>query len=277
MNPHFSLFGLNFYWYGLIVGLAIAVVLILVDYRAQLYDRLQFSDKKKQVKSRTVSLQLFFQQWSVVLVIGGFVGARLWHVATDWQLYRFNWQGIFQISQGGLSILGAMAGVALTLLLVRRFSKTARAVPVLLIADAIVFGLPFGQAIGRLGNWVNQELYGLPSALPWAITISPEHRMAGYEAIARYHPLFFYEALAMVVLGGLIWWLNRTRPRLFGTGFFVLLYITIYSIVRFCLDFLRLGRPVWFVGLSANQMILLAVFVVSLALWLKSRKKHEKN
>lgn len=269
MNPHFSVLGLDFYWYGLIVGLAIALTLILVDYRAALFDRQQFSVKKPQIKSRKVSLQLFFQQWSVVLIVSGFIGARLWHVATDWQKYWPQWQDSLRINQGGLSILGAFAGLTVGLLLIRRFSKTARAVPLLLLADTIVFGVPFGQAVGRLGNWVNQELYGYPSSLPWAIRIDVPHRLVEYLQYEKYHPLFLYESLLMLVLGVFIWWFDRKHSWRFGTGFFALLYVTAYSGIRFTLDFIRLDRPIAAFGLGSNQMVLLAVFMVSLALWFR--------
>lgn len=269
MNPHFTVLGLDFYWYGLIVGLAIALVLILVDYRAALYDRQAFADKKKHVKSRKVSLQLFFQQWSVLLILAGFIGARLWHVATDWQLYWPDWKSSLSLTQGGLSILGAMLGLAVGLILIRKFSKSSRALPLLLIADAMVFGIPFGQAVGRLGNWVNQELYGLPSNLPWAISIDVQHRVEQYIVIEKYHPLFLYEALLLVTLGCLIWWFNRKQSRLFGTGFFVLLYLTVYSGVRLLLDFIRVDRPQVLFGLGINQLVLFVTFIVLAVLWVR--------
>jgi prolipoprotein diacylglyceryl transferase len=273
MNPHFSLFGLTFYWYGLLLGTAIALVLVLVDYRSQLFDQRNKLAKKK----RPPSLQLFWQQWSMVLLIGGFVGARLWHVATDWQLYVGRWAAIASLTQGGLSILGGVAGGVITFLLIRRFSPSNRAILPMAVFDSLVFGLPFGQAFGRLGNWVNQELYGLPSTLPWAIEIDPLHRLTSFAEITRYHPLFAYEAIAMLLLGLSIWLVDRKKQHLFGTGFFALLYASVYSALRFGLDFLRIDRPVWFAGLSANQMILLAVLVTSGFLWLKYRNNLIKS
>lgn len=267
MNPHFTILGLTFYWYGLIVGLAIALVLVLVDRRASIFDQQAFADKKAIIKSRKALVQPFFQQWSMAILAGGFIGARLWHVATDWQLYRFHWQSMFALSQGGLSILGGILGGILSILLLKRLVPTVRQLPVLLITDLLVFGLPFGQALGRLGNWINQELYGLPSNLPWALTISPELRFAGFETVERYHPLFLYEAVLMVTLGVALWILVKKYPQRLGSGLFTLVYLSIYSILRFGLDFLRIDRPVWQGGLSVNQLVLLGVWLLMLGIW----------
>ncbi len=267
MNPHFSIFGLQFYWYGLLLGLSIALVMYLVDRRAVKFDRLDFSDKRSRVASRTVSLQLFFQQWSVVLVVGGLIGARAWHVATDWHRYVGDWFAVLELNQGGLSILGAIVGGVLTLMILRRFVPSVRLVPALLICDALVFGLPFGQAVGRVGNWINQELYGLPTTLPWGIPIDVAHRLPDFVMYERYHPLFAYEALVLIGLGLGIWWLDRRMSHLFGSGFFTLLYLTIYSSVRFLLDFLRIDRAVWQFGLGANQVVPALCFIGTIVVW----------
>lgn len=269
MNPHFTIFGLTLYWYGLIVGIAMAIGLLLVDLRAARYDRQQQLARLAKAKGNsakkglTTNLQLFFQKWSPVILIGGLVGARLWHLVTDWWLYQGRWGTALNLTQGGLSILGGLAGGLLAVMAARRLHR----VPLPLITDTLVFGVPLAQAFGRLGNWVNQELYGPPTDLPWAVTIEPARRLAGYEQFVTYHPLFLYEALAMVATGSLIWWLDRRQPGLFGSGVLTLLYLTLYSGVRFGLDFLRLDRPVWQLGLGLNQVLLLAVFIVcSLAL-----------
>lgn len=270
MNPHFTLLGLTFYWYGLIVGTAIAAVLVIIDFKAAQFDKLDYAEKKHLVSSRKLSLQEFFQHWSVVLLIGGFIGARLWHVATDWQLYRWRWLDAFSLSEGGLSILGAIVGGLLSLVVLRRLVKKAGRLPIFLVLDTLVFGIPFGQAIGRLGNWVNQELYGLPSSLPWSISIDPAFRLSAYEAVERYHPLFLYEMLAMSILGGLFWLIQSKRRNVYGTGFFTLLYFTVYSGVRFALDFLRLDRPEIVLKMGVNQIVLLLTFVACIGVWLWS-------
>lgn len=274
MQPHFFLFGLTFYWYGLILGIAIAAAMVLIDYRAARFDALDFSEKKRVLSSRKVSLRLFFQQWSVALIISGFIGARLWHVTTDWQLYQNNWRSAFDVSSGGLSILGAVLGGIVGLLVLRKVAMSVRALPVALILDALVFGLPIAQAIGRLGNWINQELYGLPTTLPWAIPIDFQHRLPGFEAIERYHPLFLYEAVLLLILGAALWWIVRVRPHLFGTGYFALLYLASYSLSRFLLDFLRLDSPNVVLGLGINQLVLLLVFVLSSTLLVRRRETY---
>ena len=275
MNPHFSFFGLTFYWYGLIIGLAIALVLVLVDFRAARFDRSHARQFATTNATSSLSLQLFFQQWSMVLLVGGFMGARLWHVATDWQRYQGQWGEVLSLAHGGLSILGAVIGGLITLGILHRYIKSVRVLPLLLITDAIVFGLPFGQAVGRFGNFINQELYGLPSTLPWAITIDPGHRLPGFELVTTYHPLFLYEAMLMIGLGLSIWIIDRKKTNLFGAGFFTLYYITAYTTLRFGLDFLRLDRPVWLFGMGTNQIVLAVLFVGLVLLWVTAIRREK--
>ncbi|MBP7875463.1 prolipoprotein diacylglyceryl transferase [Candidatus Woesebacteria bacterium] len=256
MNPHFTLFGLTIFWYGLILGCAIALVLILIDNRAAHFDRRQQKAIKKGEDAPPAHLQYFFQQWSVFILVGGFVGARLWHVATDWQLYNWNLLEIITLSHGGLSILGAMVGGTVAILLARILSGWRKSPSSFLILDTIAVALPFGQVVGRLGNWVNQELYGLPTNLPWAITIDVAHRLPGFEALSSYHPLFLYESLFLAVFGCAVWYVLSKKQHMLGTGFVVTLYVFVYTGFRFWLDFLRIDRPVWIYGLSSNQMLL---------------------
>lgn len=274
MHPHFILFGLTFYWYGLIIGLAIALTLLLVDYWIARFERSDIQDTKRPRSAEKARVRLFFQQWSIVLILGGLIGARLWHVATDWPLYQNQLFAALSISQGGLSIFGALAGGIITVLLLQKVVPSLRWLSLRIVGDVLVFGLPFGQALGRLGNWVNQELYGWPSTLPWAITIDAPYRLPGLEDVSRYHPLFLYEAVLLLALGGSIWWLGSRRPQLFGTGFFAAVYLTAYCVIRFFLDFLRIDRTVVVAGLGANQVVVAVVFVVVLLLWKKQAKKY---
>ena len=136
----------------------------------------------------------------------GIVGGRLYHVISDAQLY-FGPAGrglgaAFRIWDGGLGIWGAVALGALGAWIGAR--RAGVALPP--VADAIAPGIALAQVIGRLGNWFNQELFGSPTTLPWALEIDVAHRPAGYEAFATFHPTFLYEALWMTgVVLVLIW------------------------------------------------------------------------
>ena len=113
--------------------------------------------------------------------------------------------------------------------------------------NAVAPALPLAQAIGRWGNWFNQELYGKPTDLPWAVEIDPEHRVAGYEAYSTFHPTFLYESLWNLALCGLLLWIDkRFRP---AGGRLLAMYVLGYGIGRFWIEGLRideadeLGRP----------------------------------
>ena len=130
-------------------------------------------------------------------MIGGIIGARLYHVITDYQLFEGHPERIVQIWKGGLGIWGAVIGGAVAVWIVGR----RRGLVFADIADSIVPGLAFAQAIGRWGNWFNQELFGGPSTLPWAVEIDRAHRPAGYAQYATFQPTFLYESLWCLALG----------------------------------------------------------------------------
>lgn len=240
--PSIQLFGFTFYWYGFFVGLAVIATLLVVEKKAE------------QVGLPTA--EFWSQAW--VLLIAAACGGRLWYVLSEGLLWTGRWQQAFQIWQGGMSILGAIAAVIATSWWLHR--KTER---VWLWWDVFAFGIPVGQIIGRFGNFINQELYGLPSNLPWAIVIDSAHRLPGFENFSRYHPLFAYEQLLLVLFVVFIWRLSKTSRWPVGSGAYIWLYITYYTSVRFLLDFLRLQKTYIIDGwLGLNQALLVVVLVV---------------
>ncbi len=249
--------GLTLHLYGLILGLSIGAGWWLSLIQA-----------KKHNLSVT---ELEKVSWWVIL--GGILGARFYHVATDTHLYADHWFDVFKIWQGGLSIIGAVLGGSLTAWLILKARLTT--LKLFQILDVSVFGLPVAQAIGRWGNFVNQELYGPPSSLPWAIAIDPNHRLPGFETHQTYHPLFAYEMVVTLVGAGWLWWWDRRRQLqgkadLVGTGQYFWWYVVYYSIIRFGLDFLRLDKAEVALGLGLNQVVLLGVVVIGLVcLWQK--------
>lgn len=129
-------------------------------------------------------------------VPAGVIGARLYHVATDWKTYRSDWPAALAIWKGGLGIAGGIAGGVIVGIMIAR--RRRQSIPGLL--DAVAPALPLGQAIGRLGNWFNQEVFGRRSGLPWAPRIAPENRPAAYPSQATFHPTFLYEGSGTSVL-----------------------------------------------------------------------------
>ena len=164
-------------------------------------------------------------------VPAGVIGARLYHVITDWDSFEGHWLDVFKIWEGGLGIWGGVAiGVPVGVWAARR-----RGVPLDAGLSAIVPALPLAQAIGRWGNWWNQELFGRPTDLPWALRVSPEKAVAaGYPPGTTFHPTFLYESLWNLFLcGALIWIDRRFRPR--GTQLFAM-YVAGYTFMRFWIE-----------------------------------------
>lgn len=228
-----------FNWYGFMIGVAIVAGYLLINQQA----------KKLHLEPA------IFDKLMLTALVGGVLGARLWHVMTDWQLYLHNLGDILKFTNGGLSIFGAILGGSLAVWLVQR--KYFPQLNIKQLLDLMVFGLPVGQAIGRLGNYFNQELYGLPTDLPWGIPIEASKRAGGYEQFTHFQPLFAYEAI-LVLLGwlGLNWLKKKGRWQL-GEGKFFKWYVIYYLIVRFLLDFIRIQKGVLWYGLGINQLIIL--------------------
>ena len=188
----------------------------------------------------------------------GIVGGRLYHVITSPQAY-FGEGGdplsALYIWEGGLGIWGAIAlGGVGAWIGVRR-----RGIPLPPFGDALAPGIVLAQAVGRLGNYVNQELYGRPTDLPWAVEIDRAHRPDGLLDQATYHPTFLYELLWNVGVAALVIWADR-RFRL-GHGRAFALYVAAYSLGRGWIEALRIDPANDILGLRLNQWTSLLVFL----------------
>jgi prolipoprotein diacylglyceryl transferase len=210
----------------------------------------------------------------------GIVGARIYHVLTSPQHY-FGEGGqplaIFKIWEGGLGIWGAVAGGALGAWLAARQAG----IPLTVIADALAPGLPLGQAIGRFGNWFNNELYGTPTTLPWGLEV---HRMVGGRAErdldgnpitepGLYHPTFAYEALWNVGVALLVLLVDR-RVKL-GRGRAFALYVMGYTVGRCWIEMLRSDPANEVLGLRLNVWTSILVFLGALIYLLRVRGPQE--
>ena len=180
----------------------------------------------------------------------GIVGGRLYHVISDNQLY-FGPDGkgfiaALRIWDGGLGIWGAVTLGALGAWI------GARRAGVLLppVADAVAPGVALAQAIGRWGNWFNQELFGAPTNLPWGLEIDAAHRPGGYEQFATFHPTFLYESLWMVGVTLVVIWADR-RFRM-GHGRAFALYVLLYCVGRLWIESLRIDEANHILGLRLN-------------------------
>lgn len=200
-------------------------------------------------------------------VPAGVIGARLYHVATDWKTYQDDWVGALEITQGGLGIPGGIAaGVLVGWWVVRRHGW-----PVRDLLDVVAPAIPVAQAIGRLGNWFNQEVFGGPTDLPWGLEIDPEHRPAGLEQYETFHPTFLYEGLWNLSLAGLIVWLDRRKVLRRGELFLV--YVFGYAVGRLWVESLRSDPASLILGVRVNTWMSILVALAALfAFWWGRRR-----
>jgi phosphatidylglycerol:prolipoprotein diacylglycerol transferase len=203
----------------------------------------------------------------VWVVLAGIVGARIYHVLTPPPSMGITALEYLQdplqaiaIWKGGLGVPGALVGGGLAAYVYARRNN----MDVWTWFDLIIPGVALGQAVGRLGNYFNQELYGHPTDLPWAVTIRLENRMPGYEDFTRFHPMFLYEIiLTLSICVGLIWIERRFADRL-RPGDLLGLYVIFYAGGRFFLEYLKLDAPSLGQGLTIAQAVSIIAVLLSI-------------
>lgn len=193
----------------------------------------------------------------------GIVGGRLYHVLTDWQLYfapgGSGFVGALRIWDGGLGIWGAVALGALGAWIATR--RLGIALPP--VADAIAPGIALAQAIGRWGNWFNQELFGAPTTLPWGLEIAPAFRPEGYAEFATFHPTFLYESLWMLAVALVLIWADKRFTM--GHGRVFALYVLLYCLGRVWIEYLRIDTANTILGVRLNVWTSILVGLGALA------------
>jgi len=200
-------------------------------------------------------------------VPAGLVGARLYHVITDWRRFEGRWLDVFAVWKGGLGIPGGvLLGTLVGVLVARR-----KGLPTALLMDMAAPAIPLAQAIGRLGNWFNQELFGRPTSLPWGLRIDPANRPPGYERFSTFHPTFLYEALWNLALVGLLIWLGRTRRLRPGELF--TLYVLGYALGRLWVEDLRIDEASLVFGVRVNIWVSGLAVLAALAVFARRRRR----
>jgi len=211
----------------------------------------------------------------VYLIVGGIIGARLWHIFTPppssiaqgftTQYYLTHPLDALAIWKGGLGIPGTIIGGLVGMYL---YARGHRAIGFVDWMDIAAPSLALGQAIGRWGNFFNQELYGAPTTLPWAIYIDPAHRLAGYENVAYYHPLFAYESLLNLANMFLLLWIIRRFHGVLKRGEVFNVYLIVYPVIRFGLDFLRLDASrVFSININQTLSAVVALCALIVLIW----------
>jgi len=212
-----------------------------------------------------------FGELVVWVVIAGVVGARVYHLFTGYDWDEGGLVGTVEIWEGGLSIWGVLAGGIIAVVVLARIKH----LDTLVLMDCIAPGLLAAQAIGRWGNWFNQELFGRPTDLPWALEIDPQYRPADYLADATFHPTFLYESIYLVILLGIL--LAAERRFRFRKGQAFALYLAMYTFGRTFLELLRIDEgPQNVFGVRVNALVSALICVVSVA-WLVWLGRHGRT
>lgn len=253
-NPILFSFGfITIYWYGLLIVLGIISALILILSLA----------KRFNIDSE------YIWDLSFYLVLFGIIGARIYEILLEFPYYISHPNQIIKIWEGGLAIHGAIIAGALTLFLFIKKNK----LDFWQLMAITVPGLALGQTIGRFGNWFNQELFGLPTNLPWGIPIALENRPLDYISSDFFHPTFLYESLGLLIITiFLVSVLYRQKNTLskkiaMRIGAY---YLVLYSALRFGLEFIKVDVTPLFLGLRWPQVISLVIIIIAIIIYKKS-------
>ncbi len=250
------------HWYGLLLSLGALAGYLVFRRLGQRYG----------LKPADLELTFF---WGIV---AGVVGARLYHVLNEWGYYAQHPAEVWRVWNGGLAIHGAVIGGLIVLLLTARRLKTS----FWLLADCAAPALALGQAIGRWGNYFNQELYGRPTSLPWGIPIDPVNRTIDHILDPYYHPAFLYESLGALAIFVLLILLHRTRLRdgdrkrwVATAGVVTLVYFVTESLIRAGTELVRIDRVPMVFGVRLPLLVsLMLVVAASAFLYARVRRRR---
>jgi len=260
-SRYVSIFGFEIYFYGVVIAVGVLLAIVLAA---------------RETRRRGIKENFLYDALPWVM-FGGIVGARLWHIFTPppsmvamgitTEYYLTHPLDALNIRAGGLGIPGAVIGGLLAFFIFSRIKGQ----PFSTWLDVFAPAIPLGQAIGRWGNFFNQELYGSPTDLPWGIFIEPAYRLPEFASETHYHPIFLYESLWNLASVFVLLWLARKSAGWLKAGDLFLCYLISYPLIRFLLDFLRLDASE-LAGVNANQTVMAVVMVLAgLTLFLRHK------
>ena len=247
---------LTIHFYGILIALGVIVAIIVSRHR---YTRFGGSGE-------------MFERVAIWGVVIGFLGARAGYVVTHTARFEGRPWAALYLWEGGLALYGGILFGAVTIIyLMRRWDGDVFAV-----GDAVAIGLPLAQAIGRWGNYFNQELFGTPSDLPWAIIIDPAQRPAEYLQFETFHPTFLYESLWIALILVPVILILERRGKLFKGASFGL-YVALYAVIRFLMELMRTDTTFRFLGISRNGWVSVGAVIFGLAWVWYTQKRGERR
>lgn len=263
---------LEIYWYGFFIVLGVVSAFFVVSFLA----------KKNKIKQDVIIDLVFY------LVIFGIIGARIYDIFLEWQYYIQNPLAVFKIWEGGLAIHG---GILAGLIVLYFFIKKVKIKALdnlsfwekfFKIAAISVPGLALGQFFGRFGNYFNQELFGLPTSLPWGIFISPINRPIKYLANSFFHPTFLYEALGcllifLILMASHLFLFKKNKSSFKNDFLITSLYLISYSILRFLLEFIRVDFAPKIFGWRFPQIISFVIIIAVIICGIILKKRNKFN
>lgn len=256
-----TLGGLQLHWYGLLLAAAALVGIGIV----------QLIGKRYKLDANKL-----FDLVLIVLVVG-FVGARLYHVLNESAYYSAHASEIFKVWNGGLALHGGLIAGAIALAIMAKRWK----LDMWLMADVAAPAFAVAQAIGRWGNYFNQELFGKPTGRPWGVPIDAANRQPPYLSQEFFHPTFLYESLGLLLIAGVLWylhwrrWKKSTAPQSPRYGAIALVYLVLASALRLAVETIRLDRTPIIGGIRLPILLAGSIIIVSLiTLFIRYRRSH---
>ncbi len=249
-----TIFGVNIYYYGIIMAIAISIGTLVSDWVGSRY----FGFKKETI----IDLAPY-------LIIFGILGARIYYCALNYDFYlRFPTE-IIAIRHGGISIHGAIIGGAFGLWLFARRHK----LNIKKLFDTVAVGLPLAQAIGRWGNFFNSEAFGTPTNLPWKLYIAPQYRPIPYQNDLFFHPTFLYESILDIVIFVILFLMTKNN-KIKKDGNLVLLYLVLYSIVRIIVESFRIDSVKYVLGQPVAIFVSVGIIILSIILFFINNRQR---
>ncbi len=242
----FQIGSIPVYWYGVCYAVGLAATYMVIT---------------REARRRGLDVRLV-DNGIIIVAVAALIGGRMYHVIDQWQLYKDDWLKIVMPPYTGLGVYGGIITGTIAVLLFTRWKKQS----FWRWTDVIAPGVFVMQAVGRWGNFFNQELYGPPTTLPWGIAIGCAHRTVDYPCTSfpidttAFHPLFLYESVSGIVGAITLLWIARRWGAKMRPGDLFIMWVIWYSVVRFSLETLRSQN--WTLGGIPTAMIVSTVLVV---------------